>query len=282
MNKIIYYISIVCCIAVNTSCEDDIRNIAGESAINTIPDGTTNPYSSEVNPVDINIDGFDFLDKMKGHWVGNNLVISDIFEWFAWDYRPISESHIHGIFEGGSMGNLLTSFFVTDYKGKRTIMARNGGLLNGIYRTSYFIMDSLSQSKRGNYYRLVDAVGGKETMYMELRFKQDSLYWNSYTSNLGSKLNTKRHMTYKGVRNNDSLALKSALEFGFPTNNASFVFPNGFDNSYLYMKKSATFLAQGITNDVYSLSKKALDPVTIKDYPYIASLEVKLNKNSLI
>jgi len=235
--------------------------------------------SVKITPVNVDEVGFDFLSKMQGQWLGINSVAGYNFNWFSFDYRPISESHLHGIFEGGSMGNLLTSYFIADFKGQKTIMARNGGLLNGIYRTSYFVMDSLSVNKNDSYYRLIDAVGGKQTMYMELRFKKDSLYWNSYTSNLGSKLNTKRHMTFKGVKNNDSLALKAASKFDFPKNKVGYSFPNGFDNSYLYMKKSATFLAQGKTNNVYSLSIEASDPITISDYPHIASLSVHLNKS---
>ena len=69
-------------------------------------------YSTDVNPVNINIDGFGLLEKMQGHWVGQNTVIGNDNPWFAFDYRAISPSQIHGIFEGGTMGNLLTSFFI--------------------------------------------------------------------------------------------------------------------------------------------------------------------------
>ena len=80
---------------------------------------------------------------MPGHWVGKMKLMGKPIDWFAFDYRPISPSHIHGIFEGGSMGNLFTSFFVADYKGTKTIMARNGGILSGFYRTSYFVLDKI-------------------------------------------------------------------------------------------------------------------------------------------
>ena len=149
-------------------CEDNVRDITGGNN-SQVP---TNP-TAEVNPVDITNDGFDFMEKMQGHWVGTNKVIADEYDWFGWDYRAISPSHIHGIHEGGTLGNLFTSFFVTNYKGQRTIMARNGGLLNGIYRTSYFVMDKVeNRNSEGKYYRLVDAVGGDAIMYMELRFKK--------------------------------------------------------------------------------------------------------------
>lgn len=102
-------------------CEDNVRDIKGGNN-SQVP---TNP-TAEVIPVDITNDGFDFMEKMQGHWVGTNKVIADEYDWFGWDYRAISSSHIHGIHEGGTLGNLFTSFFVTNYKGQRIIMARNG------------------------------------------------------------------------------------------------------------------------------------------------------------
>ena len=189
------------------ACDDELRNLVNVTAQ---PEEEEPTYSTEVNPVDITIDGFDFLENMQGHWVGFNRVIADDYEWFGFDYRPISPSHIHGIFEGGSGGNLLTSFFITDFKNTHTIMARNGGLLNGIYRTSYFVMDSVGYYSDGSkYYRLVDAKGGAATMFMELRFKQDSLYFNSYTSRLGLATVPTRHMTFKAARQNPEIGIDS-------------------------------------------------------------------------
>lgn len=237
----------------------------------------------KIEVVDIEKNGFDLLKNIQGQWLGINSVAGMDFNWFAWDYRAISKSHIHGIYEGGSMGNLFTSFFIANFKGTKTIMARNGGVLNGIYRTSYFVLDKTKEDENGKYYRLVDAVGGKNTMYMELRFTKDSLYWNSYTSQLGTKSMPTRHMTYKGKKYFEALAQKTAEKFNFPQKEIAYEFPTGFDNSYLYMKKSASFLWQTNSNEnVYKMAKSALDPVTIKDYPYLSSLKIKLNRNKKV
>lgn len=238
---------------------------------------------SKILPIDIEEEGFELLDNIQGQWLGINSVAGMDFNWFAWDYRPISSSHVHGIFEGGSMGNLFTSFFVANFKGTKTIMARNGGVLNGIYRTSYFVLDKTKKGDQGSYYRLIDAVGGKNTMYMELRFKNDSLFWNSYTSQLGHKSMPSRHMTYKGKKYKDDLAKVTAQKFDFPKKEVAYNFPKGFDNSYLYMKKSATFLWQSDSNtEVYDMAKSAMDPVTIRDYPYLSSLKINLTRNKKI
>lgn len=286
MDKKLKRIGAIFCIWICTvSCEEDVRNIAGDQVVTPSP---SNPYSSSVNPIDINVDGFDFLENMQGDWIGMNRVIADEWDWFAFDYRPISPSHIHGIFEGGSGGNLLTSFFVTDFQDTRTIMARNGGLLNGIYRTSYFVMDSVSSSSLGKYYRLVDAVGGAATMFMELRFVNDSLYFNAYTSRLGVNLLPTRHMTFKASKQYPELAETAASVVGFPENTPAWDFSQGFDTNFLYINpgetsaKSASFLAADDQKDVFTLAQESGDPFTISDHPYLGYLQVDIERNSTI
>lgn len=279
MRKVLAALSLLILIS---ACEDPARNILGSTNIDPDPEETE---TSIVEPIDINSEGFDLLENMQGQWVGINRVIADDYDWFAFDYRPISPSQIQGIFEGGTQGNLLTSFFVTDFKGTRTIMARNGGLLNGIYRTSYFVLDSVSYTNTDAFYRLVDAEGGRRTMSMELRFTQDSLYWNAYTSRLGLNPVATRHMTFKAVLNDISLAEKAAAEVGFPQNVIQTDFSDGFMTEWLQAAdggKSATFLAQSDTKDVYELAFDSGDPYTIQEHPYIATMQIKLEKESLI
>lgn len=275
------------CLGVFSCSTDDIRNIAG-------PTGGTDPnppLSTEVNPIDINIDGFDFLEKMQGHWTGTNRVIADDYDWFAFDYRANSPSSVHGIFDGGSMGNLLTTFYVTDFKGKRTLMARNGGVLSGIYRISYFVLDKV-ENNDGKYYRFVDAKGGANTMFMELRFKNvggaDSLYFNAYTSRLGLQAPASRHMTFKGKKTDVELAQAAAQELGFPQNTPAWDFSEGFNEDYLYVNpgdseaQSASFLAQSETNDVFNLSYESGDPWRIDQQPHLGILNVAIERNAAI
>lgn len=274
MKKSFMFIAVLFVIGVFDACDKDT----------TDPTPTKRP----VTPTNINVDGFDFLSKMQGHWVGKNRVIADDFDWFAFDYRAISPSHIHGLFEGGSSGNLLTSFFVTDFKNTRTIMARNGGLLNGIYRSSYFVMDSVRTNTDGSkYYRLVDAEGGEDVMYMELCFKADSLFFNSYTSRLGLMNLPTRHMTFKAKKENADLSQMAAAAVNFPQNVVAHDFSGGFNKDNFYLNqgetvpKSASFLNQG-TSDVFTLAAGSGDPYTISDYPHVGYLTVDITRNSAI
>lgn len=269
------------------SCSsDDIRNIAGttDDPLEEGPGQTT-----EVNPIDINQNGFDFMEKMQGHWVGTNFVINQDYPWFSWDYRAISPGHTFGIHEGGSAGNLFTSFFISEYKGKKTIMARNGGVLNGIYRTSYFVMDKAEDREDGRYFRLVDAKGGDGIMYMELRFPfaNDSIFFNSYTSNLGDRI-PNRHMTFRGVKMHPELYQEAAIATQYPQNtiDTGLNFAEGFREDYLYVKdgeteaKSVTFLALQETNDVFELAYQSGDPYIITDHPRLGYLQIDIDRGN--
>ena len=250
--------------------------------------GTDPLYTSEVNPVDINTIGFSFMENMKGHWVGENQVMAWNWDWFSFDYRPISESHIFGMYEGGTMGNLLTSFFISDFKNTRTIMARNGGVLSGIYRTSYFVLDSVRINGNEEYFRFVDAYGGSATMFIELQFKADSLNFNAYTSRLGEQAMPIRHMTFKAVKQSTTLADAAATAFNYPQNSVAWDFSTGFDTNWLYIPpslsapKSASFLYQSSSNDVYAMAPLSGDPFTIQDHPNIGLLDINIVRNPTI
>lgn len=266
-----------------TSCEKEIRNIA--NITEQTSDSTLTPI--DIKPVDINTKGFELLEHMQGHWIGYNMVINNEYSWFAFDFRANSPSQIHGIYEGGTIGNLLTSFFVTDFKDTRTIMARNGGLLNGIYRSSYFVLDSVSSTADGDFYRLVDAEGSTNVMWMELMFKGDSLNFNAYTGQLGLSFPPTRHMTFKGKKENLFLAQAAATAVNFPQNIPTWDFSNEFTKSDFYLNqgdtaaKSASFLSQG-NYDVETLAFMSRDPFIITDHEYLAYLDVTVVRNALI
>ena len=268
-------------------CRDTVR-----VTVEVPLDGNSNgAQPSTVNALDINANplGFQFLNKMQGHWQGANQVMAWEWEWFGYDFRAISPSHLFGIFEGGSMGNLFNSYYVTDFEGTQTIMVRNGGVLSGIYRTSYFVMDSARSDANGDYYRFVDAVGGDGVMYKEYRFTGDSLYLNVYTSRLGENDMPTRHMTYRAKKENAHLAANAAATHGFPQNTIAYDFSSGFNEDWLYVipgqdsAKSGTFLSQANNNDdLLGLAAMAGDPVTIADYPSVAYLNVNVDRNATI
>ena len=233
-------------------------------------------------PVDISQRGFDLLEKMQGHWVGTMNLMGQDYDWMAFDYRAIAPSHVHGIFEGGTIGNLFTSFFVTKFNGRRTIMARNGGILNGIYRTSYFVLDLAERRPDGDYYRLVDAYGGQNIMWMELTFRGDRLEFNSYTSRFGLTAPPTRHMSFHGRRMHPELAAAAAKAVGFPQNtidrdfSAGLPKPNWGDE---VPQTSASYIWEDDILDLVELGRIARDPYRIDQMPYVSKLSVNVQRN---
>ena len=235
-------------------------------------------------PVNINEGGFDLLENMQGHWVGSMQLMGQDYDWMAFDYRAIAPSHVHGMFEGGTIGNLFTSFFVTNFKGQRTIMARNGGILNGIYRTSYFVLDKVEYGDKSAYYRLVDAYGGKGIMWMELTFSGNTIEFNSYTSRFGLT-EPKLHMAFKAKRKHPELATAAAKAVGFPKNTIDFDFSKGLPTPTWadeYPLTSASYILEDTSKSLLELAKLARDPYRIDQMPHVAKLTVSVKRNETI
>ena len=206
------------------------------------------------------------------------------FEWWAFDFRPIAPSHIHGLFEGGTIGNLFTSFFVADFKGKRTIMARNGGVLNGNYRTSYFVLDQVKYGRDWAYYRLVDAHGGKDIMYMELSFQGDAFEFKAFTSRFGLT-EPRQHMAFTGTRTHADLATNAAKLVGFPKNVVDYDLSNGLPEPTWvedYPMTSASYIWEDPSAGLIDAGKRAMDPRRIDQMPYVSQLTVDIKRNAMV
>ena len=234
-------------------------------------------------PIDIRgRQGYELLAYLQGHWVGSMDLMGVEYEWMAFDYRPISPSHIHGMFEGGSIGNLFTSFFIAELHGKQTIVARNGGLLNGIYRTSYFVLDRVQFTREEAFYRLVDAYGGSDIMWMELRFRGNSLEFNAYTSRFGLT-EPRKHMSFQGKRMHADLAISAAKAVGFPKRVVDYKFPaDGLPKPTWageYPQTSASYLCEETGKSLIELGKLARDPRRVDQMPYLSRLTVTVNRS---
>ncbi len=234
----------------------------------------------KIEPIDVNEKGFELLESVSGHWVGSLNLMGRDFDWWAFDFRPIAPSHVHGIYEGGTIGNLFTSFFVAEFNGTRAIMARNGGILNGLYRTSYFVLDTVEESPRGTYYRLVDAYGGEQIMWMELVFHGDRMEFRSYTSRFGATEQT-LHVEFRGRLRSAQLATAAAGAVGFPRNVVEREYPNGLpipDWGGEGPITSASYMWDETEGDLVALGRLAGDPIRIDQMPHLAQLTVSIDR----
>ncbi|MEM9368388.1 MAG: c-type cytochrome domain-containing protein [Planctomycetota bacterium] len=243
-----------------------------------------------IKPVDVRQRGFELLDYFQGHWVGDMTLMGQSYEWWAFDFRAISPSHVHGLFEGGTIGNLFTSFFVANFKGSQTIMARNGGLLNGIYRTSYFVLDQVKYGRDWAYYRLVDAHGGAGIMYMEVTFRSDTIEFNAYTSRFGMT-EPKPHMAFRGRRRHPELAKAAAKAVGFPRNVVDYDFSGGLPTPTWindYPQTTASYISEDANTrtvgneELIELGRQSQDPRRVDQMPFVAELAVEVRRSDLI
>ena len=235
-----------------------------------------------ISPVDIQqAHVFDFFNKMQGHWVGKMNLMGENIPWFAFDYRATAPSHIHGLFEGGTIGNLFNAFFVANYKGTETIMVRNGGILNGIYRTSYFVLKTVEEKGDEINYRFVDAYGGEQIMWMELTFNSDQLEMVVHTSRFGTYPKPTKHMVFKGKKQHLELAQTAAKIHKFPSKVVEKTFSNGLPTPQWqegYTATSGSYMWQDESKSIVELAQLAQDPYPINEIPYLAQMDINIEQ----
>ncbi|BDD06491.1 hypothetical protein [Aureibacter tunicatorum] len=235
----------------------------------------------DLKAVNIEERGFEFMEKMQGHWVGDMFLLGQDVPWFSFDFRAINTSQLHGLFEGGSMGNLFNTFFVAEYKGVKTIMIRNGGILGGIYRTSYFVLTYAD----GKEYLFEDAYGGKQVMSIKVTFKGEKMKMLAMTSKLGAKTPT-RHIEFEGKRYNEDLYQAAAEKYNFPTQEIVRSFPDGMplpDWGEKYgQATSASYIMMGDESMTYEqMGKWAQDPIQMSDLNNLAQLPLEFKRSDL-
>lgn len=210
------------------------------------------------------ITGFNLLAELSGHWVGTNQMAYGFYDWFAFDFRPISASQVHSIYEGGTNQNIITSVFIADFEGKQQIMARNGGWLGSQYRATYFVLDKAEENATSKYYRLVDAVGKENRAYMEFRFEADTMYFDAYKDNNGSLDKPIHHMGFKGTNSNPSFAQQAIDLFNFPQPDSEVSLENKLVN--LIDPDSALFL------------EEMNDPFPKSEHGHLSDLTININR----
>ncbi len=210
------------------------------------------------------IQGFELLNDINGHWVGTNQTAFGFFDWFAFDFRPISSSHSHSIYEGATNQNIINSVFIADIGGEQKICARNGGWLGTQYRATYFVLDIAEEIQNEKYYRLVDAVGGEDRAFIEFRFRQDSIFFDAYKDNSGSLDKPILHMSFKGANRNVNYSAPAIELFNYPLDKSEVNFNNAFEN--LIDPDSALFL------------EEENDPFPKEEHGYLSDINVDIRR----
>ena len=221
--------------------------------------------SKTETPVADEILGFNLLIDVNGHWVGTNQTSFGFFDWFAFDFRPISQSHSHSIYEGATNQNIITSIFLADFEGRQQVMARNGGWLGNQYRATYFVLDKEESNGEEKYYRLVDAVGGLNRAYIEFRFKKDSILIDAYKDNSGTLDLPIHHMGFSGRNRNPNYSDDAEQLFTYPQQTSEVDLNGSFIN--LIDPDSALFL------------EEADDPFPKTAHGHVSDLSIDIARN---
>ncbi len=212
--------------------------------------------------------GFELLEDISGLWSGLNNTSFGTFDNFIFDFRPISASHVHSIYESGFNSNIINSFFVAEHNGELQVMSRNGGWLGNQYRATYFVMDIAEDRTEGKYYRLVDAVGGQKRAYVELIFNGSNFQFKAYKDNSGSLDEPILHMDYNGNKISESVDDEATALFNFPQEVSEVNLNGAFDN--LIDPDSALFLTE------------ESDPFPKADHGHLSELKVNINNSELL
>jgi hypothetical protein len=215
------------------------------------PAGSTAPPAIDSTT---SVKGFNMLAKVNGIWggpVSSSTALGNFPEWIQ-DIRPISASQVSGKSELDSLNDIFLSFFVVYHGGEYKLAFRNGGFFAGMKRISYLGIDSLSENSTESFYRFSDFVKGKNRTFTELTFRNDSMYFKTYTNKSNSLTTPVMHMNWTAKRM-DSTQCQAAL--------ANFTFPK----KTMVKDFSSTF--NGIAESIFY--SDASDPYKETDQPYL-------------
>lgn len=227
------------------------------------------PVPSEVSEfADIqNTLGYNLLNKIKGIWNGpvtSTTPLGGYPEWIV-DFRPISENQISSKNELDSINDIHMSFFITKYNNEYRLAFRNGGSFAGQTRVSYLLADSVSETATQSLYRFTEVVIGKNRVYSEVIFKEDSLIIKAFTNNYNTQSTATPHMTWR-AKQQDITSCQPAIDnFNFPKKSLT----KDFSNTFTGLFESIFYSITG--GDPYPESDQPYLGKAIIDYSYSAS-----------
>ncbi len=215
------------------------------------------------NPIDsTNIKGFGLLSKLPG--IYNGAVVSSTYlgnfpEWIV-DFRPISAAHVTGKSELDTKNDIFLGFFVCKYDNQYKMAFRNGGYFNGMLRTTYCLIDSVSETTNESLYRFSD-FKNKKRVFTDVKFKGDSLIIHTYTNKYNTLAEPVTHFIWSSKIQDTTSSQNAKLNFGFPKKT---------------MIKDLTNAFNGKTESTFYDSPQ-LDPFNEAAHPYLGKSTIQLN-----
>ena len=206
--------------------------------------------------------GYSILEKLPGIWNGPVTSPTALggFPEFIVDFRPISSAQISAKNELDSVNDIFMGFFIAKHAGEFKVVFRNGGGFAGQVRTSYMLIDSVSEIGGVSFYRFIDPAGGKERVNTTVTFKNDSLIMHTFTNQYNTLSTAVTHMKWSADLRDATSAQDAINLFSYPKKEQVTDFTSTFD---------------GETEAVYY--GNIGDPYPEADQPHVGISNVNIN-----
>jgi hypothetical protein len=175
--------------------------------------------------------GYSILEKLPGIWngpVSSPTPLGSFSEWIV-DFRPISPAHVSAKNELDSLNDIFMSFFLVKHDCSYKIAFRNGGGFAGAIRSSYMLIDSISETANHSFYRFSDPVSGGNRVFTEIIFKDDSLKMHTYTNQYNTLSEPVTHMVWNADLRDQTTTQAAINQFNYPKKVLIRDFTNSFD-----------------------------------------------------
>lgn len=223
---------------------------------------TDPPPASTGIDANTNVIGYSILGRLPGIWngpVSSPTALGSYSQWIV-DFRPVSAAQVSSKAELDSLNNILMGFFIVKSGSEYKMAFRNGGGFGGNQRISYAVIDSVSENATTAFYRFVDFKAGKNRVYTDVLFKDDSLIMHAYTNVYNTLQLPQTHMFWQAKLQDSSSAQNAISHFSFPQKQMVRDFTGTFDSQ--------------LEAIYYNLSG---DPYPESAQPYLGSVTVNIN-----
>ncbi len=211
--------------------------------------------------------GYGILNDFIGIWNGpvtSTTPLGGYPEWIL-DFRPIAEAHLSGKAELDTVNDIFMGFFITKFEQKYVMAFRNGGGFAGLQRVSYAQCDSSYELGGERYYRFSDFKAGPNRVYAEFRFRNDSVYMQTFTNKYNNLSAPTLHMQWAAKRTDTTAVQVAKQHFGFPKKKLMKDLSTSFDS-----------LTEAVFYDINN------DPYRQMDHPYLGQTSVTCTFGSAV
>jgi hypothetical protein len=209
-----------------------------------------------------NVPGYGLFSHISGIWngpVASTTALGGYPEWIV-DFRPVSAAQVSAKNELDTLNNILMGFFIVKHGGSYKMAFRNGGGFAGSQRIAYAVIDSVSETTNNYFYRFSDFKAGRNRVYTNVLFKDDSLIIHVYTNVYNSLPSAQTHMLWKAKLQDTTSAQAAKTAFSFPQKQMVKDFTNTFD---------------AVTEAIYYNS--STDPYNESSQPYLGQTTVNIS-----